>query len=347
MTGFVLVESPKTKLWTIFPGCFLLALGAAAAPRTAPFGAALLLLFAYNRYRSGTDNGAKCATGWLLAGAGVLGAFLVFLAMIHFQFAEFWRVFRFYAQLVGGSKLRLLALFFTRYLGVTQWPVVAALAAVFAWSLRGPRDRLFQAAMFLAAAFPVGFLIGAIGNGTFWYVILILLFLTASILKNQPAGLRSWALTAMVVGSLLLANIKTFINLAGILSGNVDSKPAANAAEIRALPCTPEHPLLIDEPVVRYVFDYRLPPGALAWTFSAPFPLQLPLETNLLSGDTFLLGPMWADRLMDMGLANAHPELWNPVGSKKWGFYRHQREAYVIRAADCIAAQTNAAKSLR
>ena len=251
MTGFALVESPTARLWTVFPGCFLLALGAASAPRTAPFAAALLLLFAFSRFRRGPDYHAKTAACRLLATAGVLAAFLVFLAMIHFQLAEFWRVFRFYAQLVGGSKLRLLALFFTRYLGVTQWPVVAALLVAFTWSLRGKHDRLFRTAMVLAAALPVGFVIGAIGNGTFWYVILMLLLLTASILKNQPAGLRGRALAAVVIGSLLLANIRTFVDLAGILSGNVDSKPSPIAAEIRALPCTPEHPLLIDEPVVR------------------------------------------------------------------------------------------------
>ena len=129
MTGFVLLECRGKAAWARFAGFFLLSLGMAAAPRTAPFGAALLLLAGYNHlWRGPGEAGGKNYLRWLLGATGALAAFLAFLAMIHFQVVEFWRTFHFYAQLVGGSKLQLLAMFFTRYLGITQWPVVGVLA---------------------------------------------------------------------------------------------------------------------------------------------------------------------------------------------------------------------------
>jgi len=343
-----LLESGGINAWVVFGGFLLLSLGVASAPRTAPFGAALLLFAAYNHlWRGPGEAESKNHWRWAMGGAGALAAFLVFLAMIHFHVVEFWRTFHFYAQLVGGSKLQLLALFFTRYLGVTQWPAVAVLICVFVLSLRRPWDHLARAGMCLAVMIPVGGIIGGLGNGTFWYVILILLFLTGSELKQPGSGFRRNAIIVMVAGSLLLANIKTFVNIAGILTGKVDSKPSANLAEISALRSTTEHPLLIDEPVARYVFDYRLPAGALDWTFSAPFPKQLAFETDLQRGDIFLLGPLWAQRLSDKGLAKESPEMWAPLPSRQWAFFRHPRDVYLIRAADCLENQTNLSPALK
>lgn len=344
MTGFVLLECRGRAKWALFSGFFLLSLGTATAPRTAPFSAALFLLAGYNHLWRGPEAaGGIRFSRWLFGGAGALAAVLVFLVMIHFKVVEFWQTFHFYAQLVGGSKLQLLAMFFTRYLGITQWPVVAVLACVFFLSLRRPRDPLACTGMCLAAMVPVGGIIGGLGNGTLWYLILILLFLTGSLMKQGMSNLRHKMIFFMVAGSLLLANVKTFVNLAGIITGNIDSKLSPNAGAIRALHSTAQHPLLIDEPVARYVFEYRLPTGALDWPFSAPFPKQLPFETNLLPGDIFLLGPLWAERLTDKGLARESPAMWSPLPLRQWAFYRHPREVYVITAADCLKQQTNAA----
>jgi hypothetical protein len=342
MTGFVLVECRGKAAWTLFPGFFLLALGTATAPRTAPFGAALFLLAGYNQlWRKPEEASGKNLLRWSLGGAGALAAVLVFLWMIHFRVVEFWRTFHFYSQLVGGSKLQLLAMFFTRYLGITQWPVAGVLICVFLLSLRRPRDPLACTAMCLAAMVPIGGIIGGLGNGTLWFLILILLFLTGSLLKQETTSLRRKMIFFMVAGSLLLANFKTFVNLAGIFTGNIDSKSSANAEKIRELGTNAQYPLLIDEPVARYVFDYRLPVNALDWPFSAPFPKQLPFETNLLPGDIYLLGPLWAERLTDKELAKESPAMWSPLPLRQWAFYRHPREAYILPAAVCLKNQTN------
>ena len=154
----------------------------------------------------------------------------------------FWRAFHYYSLLVGGSKLWLLILFFTRYLGVTQWPALAVLGWVIFLALRTGSDPLKRAGFCLAAAVPVAGILGALGNGTFWYLLLILLLLTASVWKQTRSQFQRKLLCVLLVTTLLLANFRTFINIAGVLTGQIDSRPSLNLAEVHRLESTPEHP---------------------------------------------------------------------------------------------------------
>ena len=77
ISGFALLQCGGRK--ALFPGFFLLALGTAAAPRIAPFGAALVLLAVFNLRHPHSAVPAP-RFRWMLAGTGVLAAFLVFLA---------------------------------------------------------------------------------------------------------------------------------------------------------------------------------------------------------------------------------------------------------------------------
>ena len=141
------------------------------------------------------------------------------------------------------------------------------------------------------------------------------------------------AISSTVVSVLLLANFKTFVYVAGVLSGNIISSPSPNRTEALALQSTPEHPVLVDEFVSRYVFEYRIPKQFVYWPFSAPFPLELATDTVLLPGDIYLLGPLNVDRLNKLNLTHMPQPMWG-LWKSRWSFYCEPRRAFIIPVKD-------------
>ncbi len=319
MAGLFLVESCGKRRIPVFLGFFLMFLGMSTAPRTTFFAAALMLL-----------AGHQCLKrAILLALPGMLAAFLVFCAMLNFHLLEFWSTFRFHSQVLAGDKLRLLALLFTRYVGVTQWPVFPLLLWLLLLSFRASWRPLKRIGVGMVGTVPLVALVGGLGDGTMWYIFLAVFVLAATAWERPAAGVTKTAIPLLVLAALLLGNLRTFVNIGGILSGNINSAPSPNRAEALALKSTPDHPILLDESTARYVFDYRIPKGFIYWPFAAPFPMELATETTLLPGDTYLLGPWNVERLNQLGLIQMPQPKWG-LWKERWSFYREPEKAYII-----------------
>jgi MFS family permease len=342
MCGLVLCEFQRRRLMPLFAGFFLLALGTAAAPRTAPFGAAFFLLAAIRAFRTGSrEGGHRRAFAVLAAGlGGLLVAALLFLWLLDFRLLEFLKDFRMHSQRVAHSRWYLVGVFFSRYLGITQWPTFLLFGVLLGVYARPPWRLLNLTAVIVAAGFVALALIGGLGDGNLWFAVFALLALAAEVAANlqTKAGQGKWVLPALVIGALSVANIKTLLNIAGIVAGTISRQPGQLRTEALSLRPLPNRPVLVDESVARYVFDYRLPPGTVYWPFAAPFPMMLPIDVAIAEDDVYLLGPNSVDILRNSGLLDTDPAKW-VVLLKRWSFYRHPREVYIIPAGDCAERQ--------
>lgn len=340
MAGFALVESLGKRKLLLFAGIFLMSLGISTAPRTAFFGIALLVIASLPHLKTGREDGRTAWSSIFIVSAGTITAFLVFCLMLDFRLLEFWHAFKFHAETyTGGSKLRLLALFFSRYVGITQWPVIPLLLWLLISSFPAPWRPLKRAGFIVVGIIPLVALVAGLGNGTLWYMYLGVFALTATAWQMAIARTIKVALSTLVIAALLLANFKTFVNIAGRLSGNIISAPSPNRDEALALKFTPEHPVLVDEFVSRYVFDYRLPKQFIYWPFSAPYPLELATDTTLLPDDIYLLGPLNVDRLNNLNLTHIPQPMWG-LWKKRWSFYQEPQRAYIIPVKSLNNVQT-------
>jgi len=331
IAGYLIAELAESGGVALLAGFFLLALGAGTAPRTTLFGIALMAVTLYPRLRRNRVRGGIPRMLLACVGGG-LAACLVFCAMVHFQIGEFWKSFHHYSQLVAGSKLMLLKLLFIRYAGITLWPIFPVFLGLLVVAWKEPWTQLKRAGFAIALALPLIGLIGGLGNGTMFFILLGVLFLTASVPRSGKLGL---VVSAVVVASLLVANVKFLINLAGIASGGIESRHDYGKTEAAAIVSTPGHPALLDEATARYVFDYRIPKGFIYWPFSAPFLGELPMDTPLRPGDVYILGPNSAEQLHSRQLTDVEPPKWG-LKTRRWAFYRHPREAYVFRVDDIL-----------
>lgn len=339
MAGLFLVEGWGNGKIPLFAGYFLLALGISTAPRTAFYGIALLVIASLPYLKTLRGAGRIAWSSIFIASAGMLTAFLAFCAMLNFHFLEFWHAFRFHSQVLDGSKLRLLALFFSRYVGFTQWPVFPLLLGLLLASFRAPWRPLKYIGVIVVGLIPLVALVGGLGNGTMGYIFLAVFALTATTSQSLVNRMAKVALPSLVVATLLLANFKSFVNIAGRLSGNIITAPSPNRAEALALRFTPEHPILVDEFVARYVFDYRIPKQFIYWPFSAPFPLELAIDTPLLPDDIYLLGPLNVDRLNKLNLTHIPQPMWGLL-KKRWSFYREPQSVYILPVKSMTNVQT-------
>ncbi len=340
MTGFFLIESWGKRPLPLFVGILVLSLGISTAPRTAFFGAALLAAAGLRIFKNARETGRTAWRSVFIISAGILTAFLVFCVMLDFRLLEFWKAFRFHAETyVGGNKLGLLALFFSRYVGFTQWPVIPLLLWLFALSLRAPWRPLKCIGVLVIGIIPLIALVAGLGNGTLWYIYLAVFAFTATALQTSTSHTARIAISSLVIAVLLFANFKTFVNIAGILSGNITSAPSSNRAEVLAMRSSPRHPVLVDEFVARYIFDYRIPEQFIYWPFSAPYPLELATDTALLPDDIYLLGPLNVDRLNKLNLTHMPQPMWG-IWKKRWSFYREPQGVYIIAVKDLTNAQT-------
>jgi hypothetical protein len=337
MAGFALAEDCGPNDFFLFPGFFLMALGAATAPRTAFFGAALMAVAGYDRWILARGTGRSFSKSVAIGLAGVMAAAFLFCLMLDFRLAEFWAAFEYYSRLVAGNKLELLRVFFTRYVGVTQWAVFPLFLWLLAYSFCAPSQALKRVGMSIAATFPLVMLIGGLGDGTMWFIFLGMFALTATVLKLPKSEFTRSAIPALLVAILVLANARPLVNVAGILTGNIRARPGDRRSEALAMRSTAEHPVLVDEFVARYAFDYRIPAGFLYWPFSAPFPAERAIDVAIRPEDVYLLGPLNVDTLNQKHFTNLPQPVWG-MGLRRWSFYREPCQVYIIPAKDLGAA---------
>jgi hypothetical protein len=272
---------------------------------------------------------------WIVAaGAALLIAVVTFLMQIDFRVSEFFRTIHLHAvSVLAGDRLGLLVRFLVG-MGVTQRPTVVMLVVLAAWSLRYPVGDLARIGLCLTGALVCIALIGGLGPGALWFVVLAVLVLTASVLRHTTAHSARIVLSSLVCAILVAANGKDLVNILGILSGRIQLD-VGNRREALALRSTPEHPLLIDAWVARYVFDYRLPPGCIDWSFSAPFPSSNEGAIVLRLGDIYLLGWYSVHYLGDRGCLDLPTPKWVPLGLRRWYYEQQPCRPYLIHPEDC------------
>jgi len=125
------------------------------------------------------------------------------------------------------------------------------------------------------------------------------------------------------------------------------------AAALRIQP-TPEHPMLLDGWVARYVFDYRLPPGSLDLASGTRFPgmtpgaYKIPGDTSpqLRPEDIFVVGNYMLKSLKKYTyLEHADPPTWNAFGIKQLPYDKYPRWVYIISAKSCKDVRVDAAEA--
>lgn len=333
MLGYVVLVYCRRigfKLWLAY---LLMFLGAATSPRTAIFAATLALAGGWQWLKQTDMKISSCLRLGALAGLALAATILIFLALIGFRLSEFMQTFRLHATRVSEGGPWKAFLFFIEFLGIKWLPLLLMtfLVLCFAWCRRA--DELTRLCYWLAAAFLFEGLTGVLGAGSSWYVIFILLLLTAALVKRISRG-RALALQSAIIVLMVFANSSRLFEVFGILTGRIDTRPPANRAAVLAVRSTKENPVLVDPHVSRYVFDYKIPPGFIDFDFAAPFPGFAATTTKLREGDVFLLSPNGVQYL-DLVTRYRHPaDTWVILGFKNWTFYRNPRQAFIIPALE-------------
>jgi hypothetical protein len=352
MTGFALADadSGRRRGWVQFIAFLLMFLGGSAAPRVVFFIAALPACAAYLAWR----NAAGARERWGLVGwwvGALLVTVLVFLVLIDFRLGEFVHTFRFHAAgRVYKSKFKLIHDYLLLSLGYIQLSILVLPLALLLYALTKPKDDLSILAMFIAGAVPLSLIAGAIGSGTAWWAILVMLLLGASLVKGLPRS-RGIALQVVIAVTLLVVNRKVFAECWGLCTGKIDSERGGQLAAALRLKPTPEHPLLVDSWVARYVWDYRLPDGTLDLEWGTRFPGASPGAyrvaanegTEVRPGDIYVIGYYLRNCLEQRTYLEplARPQ-WAVLGLKKLAFERSPREVYVIPAESCRTVRLDA-----
>lgn len=336
LAGFDVSERAKSIGWLKCIGFLLMFLGASCAPRVMFFSLALASCAGFESWRENGHNGSrqKLIVFWLgaLAASG-----LVFLTLIQFRLHEFLQTFHFHATRVEGKPLAILIDYAKHILGILQWPLILLPLAMLAISLRKPWNRFNNAGIFILVAFVPLIATGGIGHGFIWWsMILIFIFAGSFAAGNSRSVVR--IMGVMVVLALLMANRKLFANTYGIITAKINTKPSAQNAVISAMRPGPEHPLLLDSAVARYVFDYRIPTGCFDVEFGSPFPGGLPGDLNsseLRPGDVYLVGPDTVTLLKNRTSLQRDVPIWNAFGLQQFKFVKDPRAVYVVSAEDC------------
>ena len=336
MAGFAIVECWGTTILARLAAFFLMFMAASTAPRIAPFAVVIafgsgLRLLNSPRASSGSHSSPllSLVATILVAGAATV---LIFLAQIHFQVGEFWHTFHFHSQRAGGGRLRMLAgfLFCSDFMPVANWPVLLLLGHMIYYVWRLPDDGARRAGLTVLWGFPLVLLAGGLGAGALWYLTLGMFLLAASVLKNPQC--RRGTLAAGMAGCLLFANVGTLVQVYGMLRGKIQKDFGSLREEALRLRSTPEHPLLIDHQVARYLFDYRLPEGSFdtAWAgdFSETYYLKGPRN-----GDVLAVGPDTINTLADFEHCVKHPPIWRILGMYNFQFESHPRRVFIFDAA--------------
>jgi hypothetical protein len=326
MSGYALLLSCQPGGFPLFCGFFLMILGASVAERITFFSGALMLSAIFDLPGRGVRRGTLA----LPAGLALLVVCLGLMALIDFKLNEFWHDFRYCAGVKTWGMVDTVKFFFHDIAGI-RWPVVFV-GLIFVLFIPWLRSKtVARTVLLLVGAFVAMILIGGLGHGAIWYVILILL-LTGAV-GIRPVSSRWTILIQLLVASVLLvANSRNFICAAGVLGGKIKADQGDQLAA-RQIKAAPGHPVLIDGATARYVFDYQLAPDFFDFYFSSPFPKTLPTDEPLRPGDTYLIGPDSVNWLNEKTRLNRPIPVWKPFGNKK-SFFEYPRWVYVIHPDD-------------
>jgi hypothetical protein len=142
-------------------------------------------------------------------------------------------------------------------------------------------------------------------------------------------------LKAILCLALLLANAHVPTFAYGRWQGKIDADLGPQQAEARATRPSPQHAVLVDEAVARYLFGYQMPPDFLDIRFAAPFPKNFTID-DMRPGDLYLIGPETVEKLKEYTLLDAPAPFWGPlglIGSRR--FPMHPRQVYVVPMESC------------
>ena len=332
MAGYVLLIYCRTAGFRCWIAFFLMFLGASAAPRTAPFAAALAAVGGWEWLRSEPGNKLIRLRFCALAGLGLAATGVVFLALIQFRLKEFLETFRMHSQRLGGETLVLLHRY-TRELE-SGWMVILWLTLiVLCASIRRPVDNLRRICYCVAGVFVFLGFAGALGHGSSWYVIFVL-FLLAGHPVSRFTGMWRAMLPWTIAVLLLVANSRAFLGAFGQLTGRIEQTPPENVEAIRQMRPTAEQHLLLDNSVARYVFDYRVPAGYVNFEFAAPFPRLTAGDWKLQDDDLYLLGPEMTLSVNGRGGCYYTIEWWNAFGFGNTHQFKNPRQVYFVPARD-------------
>jgi hypothetical protein len=337
--GFALVECGARRKSLVFLAFVLMFFGAATAPRMSLFSAGLAGLAAY-RVWSGSAAGRERRT-FLWLGLGALAvSVVIFLLMIHFQLAEFYRVFHGTAQLVVGNR-RPLAAALLPHFGTTQKAllIMAALMAAFAWRYR--TERPIQICIAIGLVFPIEFFCRFLGYGSgACFAILLILFLSVALFR-RASRLGKGALLTALYALLIWLNLANIVEVSGILSGKIQSGHGEQYSEARGLTSAGEQRLLVDCSVARYTFSYQLPRRTLDFMYSSPFP-HFGFATAYHPQDIYLLSPKWYDYVARSTYLESQPR---PQWSiSRWSFDQNPCRVIIVRAENCKAVRSASEK---
>ncbi|MGB8356669.1 MAG: hypothetical protein WCD79_22415 [Chthoniobacteraceae bacterium] len=333
MTGFAIIECGYSRIVPAFFAFLLMFLGGGTAPRLTLFSGVLVLIAGFRAWQKATGTGWKRWSFCLSALGAIFITFFIFLYLINFRLGEFWAMFHLHASYnVSGSRILLLKRFFFEILGVTQLPMFFLAALLLFFVGLKSRNELFYGGLLVASGFVLTALIGGIGIGATWYVFLIILCLAVSVSGNVTGNKIFLPATLSLV--MLLANSKSLLNAAGVLSGEIQEDHVGQAAAIHLRPTT-DHPVLVDKAVARYVFDYKIPGGFIDFAFSAPFP-GFGVKDFFAAQDVYLVSPSNVDYLRsETQLDFPSPPKWAPLGLEKWSLEKHPYHTFVISAESC------------
>jgi hypothetical protein len=353
MAGVALAGAGLSRrhAWAQFAAFLLIFLGASAAPRVTVFAGALALYLGYDAWSKAAGARLRRAivARWLGA---FLTASLVFLCMIGFRFAEFWRNFHYFASgRIYGDRLSMVIGYLASYLGYLQCLLVLFPLVMLVWIIRKPKDDLSRPALFLAGALPLAIWSGGIGSATSWWAFLIMVLLAASLLKTASPG-HGFALQLAIALMLLVINRKILVQGWGVLSGNIEKDRGGQLNTVLSLQPTAEHPILLDGWVARYVYDYRLPRGALDLVSGTRFPgfspgtYRLPESygPQIRPGDIYVVGNyMVANLERYTYLEHESSPTWTAFGLRALSFDKYPAWVYIIPAENCKAVRLDRA----
>jgi len=355
MGGFAIAEAEisRRKAWALGVGLLLIFLGGSAAPRITIVAAALVLRAGWHAWISASRSRQRW--GIVLC---FLAAFLItgisFLLLIDFRVGEFLHTFHYFAAgRVFGSKLRLLFAFLFGG-GYVQLSLPLLFFGLLIYAVTKPTDELSLTAYFVAATLPVAVVMGTIGSGTPWWMFLVIFLLAGSALKRLSRS-RAISLQLAIALVALTINRKAIVQGYGLVSGHIKSDRGEQLAAALKFQPTPEHPIVLDGWVARYVYDYRLPPGALDLASATKFPgmspgsYPLPASAGpqLFPGDMFIVGNVMLHNLkIYTYLEHPDPPKWAAFGLKQLSFEEYPRWAYLIPSESCRAIRSEASMPL-
>ncbi len=329
MTGFALIHWGGPRPFVIFSGFFLMILGGSSAERLTFFSAALMVAAIFDLRR----RGFTVVRSLIFAGCAGLIVCAMLMYLIGFKPGEFWKTFRYTAAGRTGGGITSSVIGLVRSFSIIQWPLVLLWLAVLPLAVQLRHKRIAYVNLLLTGSVALTGLLSGSGHGVIWYLILMLFL--ASVNGEEPFTRKlTRYLPLVIAGVLLIANIRNFIYVGGMVGGKIRPEKGDRLTEAQSLRATPQHPVLVDSETARYVFNYCIPKGFFDWSFSARFPGSLATDDPLRPEDIYLIGPNSVDWLNVRTHLNLQVPIWKPFGPNKT-FHEVPRWVYIIRPQEC------------